>query len=548
MYAPRVDLVDLDLFDFWQCIAELRDNAKLFRERGFTQAVDANACVYMSDTAVQPETKARLREGAQRLENVKESAKDWHPGSNGKVLDLVHPSLFPLLYGRSRILPSGEVPLEKCVQYTGEGIVFPKPQRNKDITSYGRYSETFQWLPCQVSLGEAGNAKITSYINNLYPIGNEDLYAAIQQVISASVPLWIETILSTQFLAPHRIKHDFGDGWILPADAAERRRRQEEEALRREEEEGSDFEPDYDRDEHPEDDYVPIVPQPTAFKPRQRVNKAVFEIGTGNRITNDIDTDVKDPQIEPTEEQLKEGQADMEKEAINIRQTFEEHGLQVIVKLANIHLTPDKPTYNGGSWHIEGQQNEHIIASALYYYDSKNITDSYLAFREGVDRDELQEYEQHRWQALTEIYGIKDSWGDAIQVLGSVHTREDRLLVFPNVLQHRVSPFSLVDKTRPGHRKLLALFLVEPYMNIPSTANIPPQQKHWWAKVMEEEGGLTQKLPVELAEQVIESVDDFPISLEEAKELREKLMEERGNLVEAQMSTYRENGYCFCEH
>lgn len=27
--------------------------------------------------------------------------------------------------------------------------------------------------------------------------------------------------------------------------------------------------------------------------------------------------------------------------------------MQVIVKLSNIHLTPDKPRYGGGSWHIE---------------------------------------------------------------------------------------------------------------------------------------------------------------------------------------------------
>lgn len=29
--------------------------------------------------------------------------------------------------------------------------------------------------------------------------------------------------------------------------------------------------------------------------------------------------------------------------------------LQVIIKLANIHLTPDKPEYEGGTWHVEGQ-------------------------------------------------------------------------------------------------------------------------------------------------------------------------------------------------
>ena len=30
-------------------------------------------------------------------------------------------------------------------------------------------------------------------------------------------------------------------------------------------------------------------------------------------------------------------------------------GLQIIVKLANIQLTPDKLSYDGGSWHVEGQ-------------------------------------------------------------------------------------------------------------------------------------------------------------------------------------------------
>jgi len=42
-------------------------------------------------------------------------------------------------------------------------------------------------------------------------------------------------------------------------------------------------------------------------------------------------------------------------EPFSLIDEFKEEGLQVIVKLANIHLTPDKPTYNGGSWHVEGQ-------------------------------------------------------------------------------------------------------------------------------------------------------------------------------------------------
>jgi hypothetical protein len=37
--------------------------------------------------------------------------------------------------------------------------------------------------------------------------------------------------------------------------------------------------------------------------------------------------------------------------------------IQVIVKLATIYLSPEKPSYPGGSWHIEGQLNEHIAAT-----------------------------------------------------------------------------------------------------------------------------------------------------------------------------------------
>lgn len=85
----------------------------------------------------------------------------------------------------------------------------------------------------------------------------------------------------------------------------------------------------------------------------------------------------------------------------------------MIVKLANIHLTPEKPSYGGGSWHIEGQMNEHICASALYYYDEDNITPSYLAFREHVEPEILMNRaEQHREWGLCAVYGINDYWGE----------------------------------------------------------------------------------------------------------------------------------------
>ena len=43
---------------------------------------------------------------------------------------------------------------------------------------------------------------------------------------------------------------------------------------------------------------------------------------------------------------------------VDLRKDFGK--LQIIVKLANIHLTPEKPTYEGGTWHVEGQANESM--------------------------------------------------------------------------------------------------------------------------------------------------------------------------------------------
>lgn len=115
-------------------------------------------------------------------------------------------------------------------------------------------------------------------------------------------------------------------------------------------------------------------------------------------------------------------------------------------------------------------------------------------------------------------------------------------------MQHCVEAFELEDKTRPGYRKLIALFLVDPHVRIIGTAEVPPQQKTWWQDVVrrmasgkEGKGGLGL-LPVELREKVLDATDGFPISLEETRHQREELMRERTALVEWQDSEFRDKG------
>ena len=176
---------------------------------------------------------------------------------------------------------------------------------------------------------------------------------------------------------------------------------------------------------------------------------------------------------------------------------------------------------------MEGTLNESICATALYYYDSDNISESLLAFRTQLDSYATMEipYPQFEWRAMEEVYGFENEESECIQELGTVVTKQGRLLIFPNVYQHRVEPFHLADPTKAGHRKILALFLIDPYRPIISTANIPCQQKSWWAERVRGIGPLGS-LPQELNQKIIEMVPD-PIPLEKAKAQRELLMEER---------------------
>lgn len=113
--------------------------------------------------------------------------------------------------------------------------------------------------------------------------------------------------------------------------------------------------------------------------------------------------------------------------------------------------------------------------------------------------------------------------------LGSVLTRQGRMIAFPNILQHQVQPFSLSDMTKPGHRKILAMFLIDPNIPILSTANVPPQSKSWWAEEVRKVSPL-DTLPEELFEMIIDYVKGFPMSWEEAAVYREDLMAERGTI------------------
>lgn len=289
------------------------------------------------------------------------------------------------------------------------------------------------------------------------------------------------------------------------------------------------------------------------------------------------------PRFSPTDYSVKPG--------ATLRERFKDSGLQVIVKMASIELTPDKPEYAGGGWHVEGQMNEHIVGTALYYLDSENVTPSRLKYRMQTSPYESDEWEnigQDQYHWMEQAYGtyLGTGSGQCLQYYGSVETKQGRLLAFPNVFHHQVSPFQLADPTKPGHRRFIALWLVDPLTRVISTANVPPQQQEWWtervfsnlasegvaapatlaadlAHIIQENispaankdfeeaiGRLgNTKLPPELVNLVREDCQGaFPMTMEEAKEHRENLMTERSAFQGTASSDWRNVSYNFCEH
>jgi hypothetical protein len=230
-----------------------------------------------------------------------------------------------------------------------------------------------------------------------------------------------------------------------------------------------------------------------------------------------------------------------------LQDSFRADGLQVLVKIASIELTPEKPVFPRGNWHLEGMLDEHIVATAIYYYDVSNVTPARLGLRHAAFLDGLElVYEQDEHEPLSTVFGTTSMRAEpAVQELGSIETRAGRMLAFPNVVQHCVGSFELQDKTKPGHRRFIVLWLVDPHYRVCSTQNVPPQRHDWWAAEAYNKVSF-DNLPEEIAIIIRRQVGEWPMGLPDAKGLREELMAERTRMTAAVENNFEM--YNLCEH
>ena len=275
--------------------------------------------------------QSRFLQGVSVLEDVPESKIDYHPGSNKQVIDLVHPSLYCLVYGRTRqVQPSS--PSEKWHNFLNTGTIIPPPTNGR-LFATAYYSKDFQWLPSEIQVSEDGkSAQFKSYINNLRPQHFKEMYKALEYIFATYMVPLFEKILTDAVNAPRvridvdpymwytegsddfeNLRNDSAENSSNvshPAQSQEGDNQEGKEPVREATSDSGEWQDGDSEDEDSEDDYEnrhpkqPVIPRFIPPRPPQHV--------------------------------------------VNLKG----QRLQVIVKMANIILTPENPSYPGGSWHV----------------------------------------------------------------------------------------------------------------------------------------------------------------------------------------------------
>ncbi|KAJ6510585.1 hypothetical protein C8R45DRAFT_964573 [Mycena sanguinolenta] len=478
------------------CLTEAMIDYVLAELNGYAEIADnekgiARACfdgIWYSDRLISSDVLERLKTAVKALEDVPEEKKDWHPGTDKQVLDLVHPSLYCVVYDRTHAY------LPDKPRITANFLPVRAPESTSEFTS-----QVFSWMPSDFTVDDEGVVKLASpYINNLHPVLHRPMYGVVEEVLTAFVPMF-ERVLGDSSRENGRVAFSNGERleqigciWGLDGEPSP------------EEEPGSDE----DEDEFNENFL-------------KTVKKVV-----------------------PTAKDYT-GQLQARFSPVSLRGRT----IQCIIKLANIHLTPERPEYEGGSWHVEGMVNERIVASGIYYYDEENITESRLAFRVAVGPPDYHGQDDNACMDMLYDLG-RDS--ELIQDLGSVVTKAGRTLSWPNLFQHCVAPFELADPSKPGHRKILAIFLVDPTKDrIVSATDVPPQQADWASVAFEdacrEPSSVLGALPQELRDLVKDNFPETVMTLKEAEAYRLELMKERTASTDAHAKEYVQT-FNMCEH
>ncbi|KAE9388784.1 hypothetical protein BT96DRAFT_1003878 [Gymnopus androsaceus JB14] len=509
--------------------------------------------VYVSDDLVPASVHQELVRELDAL--VAKEPRDYHPGSFGKVQDLIHPSLYPYVAG---VTPTSSPDIK--LPPTGADGKFNTELSNLRTQ---KFSSAYAWIPSVFKVSPDGtDVRIDSYINGLgHREEHPGLFRVLEKMFLLSLPHFEKTMEQSAEYSPKE----------SPSVARWQTRR--------------DF----------------------ARENEGSLTKEMWEEFLAKHTKKWEGQKVQERQAkESLWEDIKREQA--------TKESFYDLGNEFA---ANYTLAPGRE-YDG-SWHMEGMPHERIVASVIYYYDTDSaIEDKGLSFRKfrdstedfpavedaeyshedfgfSFDRDDEEEAEGDEeqvdnypsdWETELDHEGnphpVYTSSLPAFIEMGTVPTTNfnsgvsngtGRMLSFPNWLQHKVESVRNASNSDEGvaTRKILCFFLVDDTiqnetwishhgftfrglekMNVLTTSQIPMQirkcnEPTFLALLPLISAQLTKgtPLPPELVAIIWEYVSAGTMTREEAEEHRLKLMADR-KVAPSRPGHW--DTYSLCEH
>ncbi|KAJ5526491.1 hypothetical protein N7513_010650 [Penicillium frequentans] len=590
-----ISVFDLDEPSWQWCVKELRDKASDFKRTGYVAVFDADSQVIKCQ--VHGDLLKELRVSMSPLFSESRSVSSFPLGnshmsdSESPVRDVVDPFMYPLIYGRTRVLTAGgKVDMERPESWRlSQSQIAPVPEKPRSFYSVGgahdkheemhleerekksrmdsRYigkrnywSTAFQFIPCEIALNKQGGAQITSYINGVHP-KERRIYKALEGLISAAIQPWNEMlILGDQGRTPIRIRtYDFqveGSVWYpklyyLLNNAREERTppitEEEWPNVRSRVRKYLDLpEPEKRYRIWPDNGYHDILAsmQPWQWNSSEELEKLIIakynrlysvkgvepgisftydEWKTGENTGRAIMPKWSDPKWSDPDKPETPSIPDPDHQyySISLQDQFE--GLQIIVRISAIELTPEKPLYGGDSHHnVAGILNDHIVSTAVCYFDMDNIKDAKVSFQQEtlIDSDDFNIPEYTAMDRLFDVpeWSCDDDnpcYPDALQTMGSIPISQNgQFLAWPNTLRSSAEPFSLADPLRPGYLRFATLWLVDPHYRICSTQNVPPQDPRW----------------LETSQSMEKTRKDDSMTFTQAIEVRDQMRQERDKI------------------
>ncbi|RAH67604.1 DUF4246 domain-containing protein [Aspergillus aculeatinus CBS 121060] len=533
---------DLDQPCWDWCRKELRDKAADFKRKGHVAVFDADSRVIKAEvdaslladlrTAMEPLFSSTEKPDSEDKEALVEA------GVQGPIRHVVDPSMYPLVYGRTKVLINGgKVDLdsfESCdnsrcqtapiPNKLTKGLyeLHPEERDFNDGRRMGKpkyWSNNFQWLPCEVKLTARGRTEITSYINGVNP-KEKGAYQALERLIATTIQPWNEMlIVGKQGRTPIRIRtYDFEyegtelpQAWNLleatrPFDMnfaeetwAEIRSQAREYLSLPEHEKRYQIRPTKSNVK----DLLASM-EPWQWTSRTVLQDLMLEKSKRLSIVKGIE-----PGISFTYDEWRTGEntarpirpkvnnskrctnpplpdPDHQYYSVSLQDQFQ--GLQVIIRVSSIDLTPEQPVYAGDpAFGVPGILNEHIVATTVCYLDQENITDAKLSFEHETKLD-ASDFNVEKCLIMSRVFGIPEQpvldepsfLPPALQVLGSIPiSRAGALLAWPTTLRSKAESFTLRDPSIPGRLRFVTLWLVDPHYRVCSTQNVPPQNPSW---------------------------------------------------------------------